>query len=296
MTKPETGRINNMKFAPGRRNRLGLIPDLGLTELEARLVRTGSVEVVRLGQGEPIVLVPGLAGGWRLLVPLARRLARRHEVVMVGLRGDRGPLDMSGRIDARDHASEIARVMDSLRLERPWVLGVSFGGAVALELAIERGGQLGGLVVSGTAARYGGLIATLARGVLERYPLPSDNRFVNQFFNLLHGGRPASERLARFVVERCWETDQGVMLDRLRVLDSFDATNRLWQIQTPTLVVSGPRDVFVNPDDQRALASSIGLARYAEIEGAGHIGFLTHRAEVANQVMRFVRARGAVRH
>ena len=29
-----------------------------------------------------------------------------------------------------------------------------------------------------------------ARRVLERFPLPSDNRFVNQFFNLLHGCKP----------------------------------------------------------------------------------------------------------
>src|SRR5579875_3392684 len=54
--------------------------------------RHPGVDVVRLGRGEPIVLVPGLAGGRGLLAPLARRLARRHEVILPSLRGDRGVL------------------------------------------------------------------------------------------------------------------------------------------------------------------------------------------------------------
>ena len=46
------------------------------------------VDVIRLGKGEPLVLVPGLAGSWRLLLPLAQRLARRFQVITYGLRGD----------------------------------------------------------------------------------------------------------------------------------------------------------------------------------------------------------------
>ena len=60
-----------------------------------------------------------------------------------------------------------------------------------------------------------------------------NNRFVNQFFNLLHGGKPESETLADFVVERCWETDQSVMASRLHALESFDVSERLWQIDAP---------------------------------------------------------------
>ena len=46
------------------------------------------VEVVRLGRGEPIVVIPGLAGGWKLVWPLVRDLARHFEVITFGLRGD----------------------------------------------------------------------------------------------------------------------------------------------------------------------------------------------------------------
>ncbi len=46
------------------------------------------VDVVRMGRGDPLVLVPGLAGSWKLLFPLARSLARHFDVVLPGLRGD----------------------------------------------------------------------------------------------------------------------------------------------------------------------------------------------------------------
>jgi pimeloyl-ACP methyl ester carboxylesterase len=185
-------------------------------------------------------------------------------------------------------------VVGQLGIERPAVVGVSFGGAVALELACAEPGRVGALVVQGAGARFRGSIgATIARRVLERFPLPSDNRFVNQFFNLLHGGTPAPGPLAEFVVERCWETDQSVMARRLALLGTYDVSERLWRVEAPTLVLSGTRDVIVPPADHRALAGSIPGARFEPVEGAGHVGFLTHRREVARAVTRHLRQ---VRH
>jgi len=249
------------------------------------------VEVTEVGQGEPIVLIPGLAGGWRLVGPLAHALARQHRVITCGLRGDRFPMGTARPGDLHDLAQDVGALIEQLGLERPTVVGVSFGGAIALELAIAQPQRLGALVVQGVEARFRTTLgATIARRVLERFPLPSDNRFVNQFFNLLHGGKPEPGPLVDFVVERCWETDQSVMAYRIAMLETFDVTDRLWQIDVPTLVLAGSRDIIVPPARQKALAESIPDARFELLEGAGHIGFLTHRAEVAGRVRDLVRS------
>jgi len=248
------------------------------------------MDVVQLGHGDPIVLVPGLAGGWKLLAPLAMKLARHYQVTIPGLRGDRFPTGTASVRDMAEHASDVGSVIGQLGLERPTLFGVSFGGAIALELAVEQPQRLGALILQGVEARFRTtLAATIARRVLERFPLPSDNRFVNQFFNLLHGGKPEPGPLPGFVVERCWETDQAVMARRIGLLESFDVADRLWRIDVPTLVLAGTRDVVVPPSRQRSLASEIAGARYTTLDGAGHIGFLTHRVEVARQVRRFLR-------
>ncbi len=274
-----------MRIAAGRRAEW-LMSDHSL-EGRARQVRLGDVrvEVVEVGKGEPVVLVPGLAGGWKLLAPLARKLAKRNRVILYGFRDEADPLSSRAARHVGDHARDLSSLIGALGLERPTVFGVSFGGAVALEFAVDEPHRVGRLILSGVESRFRSTLAsTIARRVLERFPLPGDNPFVNQFFNIFHGGKPAPGPLPRFIVERCWETDQGVMARRLAMLESFDVTDRLWRVEAPTLVLAGSKDVVVPPARQKALAASIAGARFEPIEGAGHVGFLTHSADVARHV------------
>ena len=255
-------------------------------------VRVGGarLEVAEIGRGEPIVLVPGLAGGWKLLAPLARRLARTNRVYLYGYRDEADPLSSRAASQIGDHARDLSALIGELGLERPTVFGVSFGGAVALEFAVDEPHRVGRLILSGVEARYHPTLAsTIARRVLERYPLPGDNPFVNQFFNLFHGGKPTPGPLPRFIVERCWETDQGVMARRLAMLEEFDVSDRLWRLEAPTLVLAGTRDVVVPPARQEALARSIAGARFERVEAAGHVGFLTHSGDVARHVHQLCR-------
>jgi pimeloyl-ACP methyl ester carboxylesterase len=272
-----------------------LSSELGQSRLEAIRVNDRWVDVARLGRGQPIVLVPGLAGSWKLVVPLAHRLATGFEVFACGLRDDRLP---SGALhaavrrasDIGDYASDLACVIETLGLERPLVFGVSFGGAIALEFAAEYPQRLSGLILQGAEARFRTTIgSTIARLVLERFPLPSDSHFVNQFSHLLYGGRPEPGPLVDYLVDRIWETDQSVMAQRLALLESFDIRDRLWRIDVPTLVLAGARDVIVPAQDQRALAAGISSARFELIESAGHVAFLTHRREVDRRVRRHLR-------
>ena len=282
-----------MRLSPRRRQDHWLrYRDFGEGVAEPLLLRSGMVEMVRMGQGDPIVLVPGLAGGWRLLAPLARRLATRHEVILYSLRGDRSLMVGPGPESVGEYANDLGELIQELRLERPTVLGVSFGGAVALELAVRHPNLVGALAVQGTEARFRtSLGSMIARRVLERFPLPSDNGFVNQFFNVLHGCKPEPGRLPEFVVERCWETDQSVMASRLRALEQYDVSSHLGEITAPTLVLAGTRDVVVPPSRQQAMAEAIPNGRYVSVEGAGHIAFLTHGADVARQVRRLLKDR-----
>ena len=279
-----------MRIAAHRRNEW-LMSDTS-HEGRRRQVRVDGnrVEVVEIGRGDPIVLVPGLAGGWKLLTPLARALARRHKVIMYGFRDETDSLSSRQPQRMGDHARDLAALIGELGLERPTVFGVSFGGAVALEFAAEHPHRVGRLVLSGVESRFRTTVgSTIARRVLERFPLPADNPFVNQFFNLLHAGKPEPGLMSRFVVERCWETDQAVMARRLAMLEDFDVADRLWRIDAPTLVVAGSKDVVVPASRQKALAASIPGAGFASIEGAGHVGFLTHSAIVAGHIEQMCR-------
>jgi len=280
-----------MRFSSKRRNSwTALIADASERRTH-RLTIDGDVfEVVRMGRGEPLVLVPGLAGGWRLLKPLIRRLARHHEVFALGLRGDvdrGGGLGVSARshADVAGHAADVSDLIDRLGLERPALMGVSFGGAVALELAVQRPQSLSALVVQGVEERFRvSLGSMIVRRVLDNYSLPTDSPFINQFLNLLYAKKPEPGRQTEFVVSRVWETPQAVIARRLAHLEYFDVSDRLWMIDVPTLVLGGSRDAIIPVSRQKRLAQEISGARFESIEGAGHIGFVTHADQIAAQV------------
>ncbi len=280
-----------MRLSSKRRNTwTAMIADASERRTQRLSIGREVFEVVRAGRGEPLVLVPGLAGGWRLLKPLIRRLARDHEVFAIGLRGDRdqgGGLGVSARshADVAGHAADVSTLIDRLGLERPALMGVSFGGAVALELAVERPRGMSALIVQGVEERFRtSLGSKIVRRVLENHPLPVDSPFINQFLNLLYAKKPEPGPRTDRVVSRVWETPQAVIARRLAGLEHFDVSDRLWLVDVPTLVLAGSGDVIIPASRQKRLAQEISGARFEAIEGAGHIAFVTHADPMAAQV------------
>lgn len=249
-----------------------------------------TAETIEWGAGPPLVIVPGLAGGFGLLGPLARVLAKSFRVISYQLRGEDDCFALRRRFGLQDLVTDLAEFLDGQCLERPALLGVSFGGVLALEFAARFPHRLRALAVQGVGARFErGLLQAVAGLVLSRYPLPSDNPFVNQFFNLLFGSRQSPGPLFEFVTRQCWQTDQSVMAHRFRLVEHFDMTGRLDRIRIPTLILTGDRDVLVSEQSLHDLGDGIAQARRVRLPGCGHIAFVTQPQLVADAVKGFLK-------
>lgn len=241
------------------------------------------------GDGPPLVLVPGLAGGCALLGPLARLLAERFRVITYQLRGEEDCFALRRRFGLTDLVADLREFLDRLCLERPTVMGVSFGGIVALEFAARYPRRLDRLILQGVGAKLEqGLFQRVAGTVLARFPLPTDNPFVNQFFNLLLGGKHTPGPVAEFVTRQCWTTDQSMMAHRFRLVEDFDSTGRLERIEAPTLVLAGVKDILASGKALEELRTGIADAKVVRLPRAGHLAFVTHPERVADEVRRFL--------
>jgi pimeloyl-ACP methyl ester carboxylesterase len=241
------------------------------------------------GEGPPLVLVPGLAGGYELLGPLARLLAAHFRVISYQLRGETDPFALRRRFGLTDLVDDLAEFLDWHRLEAPAVLGVSFGGVLALEFAARHPHRLSALAVQGAGARFErGLLQRVAGLVLSRYPLPADSPFVNQFFNLLFGGRQRPGPLFEFVTQQCWTTDQAVMAHRFRLVEHFDIGTRVGRVRVPALCLAGDRDLLVSEGSLAALGEGIPRSRVVRLPGCGHLAAVTRPETVAEEVRRFL--------
>jgi len=224
----------------------------------------------------------------QLVGPLARELSEHYQVISYQLRGEDDCFALRQSFGLADLVADLEEFLAWLGLERPALMGVSFGGVLALDLAIRRPGRMQALVLQGVGPRFEeGLLQQVAGAVLSRYPLPADNPFFNQFFNLFFGGRQEPSPLVEFVTRQCWQTDQGVMAHRFRMVEQVDFTGRLAGIRVPALLMAGERDVLVSPQGLRELAGELPGARMARMPG-GHLAFVTHPTQIATEVHDFL--------
>ena len=248
-----------------------------------------TAELHESGTGSPIVLIPGLAGGFELLGPLARSLAGDHHVFSYQLRGENDCFILRHPFDLDDLVEDLAELLDTLKLENPTIMGLSFGGIIAMKFAMRYPYRLDRLIVQGVGARYErGLIQQIASTVLSRFPLPADSPFVNQFFNLLFGGKQKQDSLFEFVTRQIWQTDQSVMAHRFRLAEALDIEKQLRYIKAPTLVLVGDRDVFVSPNSLTRLCDGIPKCQFARLPNCGHLAFVTKPDVIVRHVEQFL--------
>jgi len=242
------------------------------------------------GEGEPIVLVPGLAGGMGLLGPLARLLSREHKVVSYQLRGEDNCFAIRRPFDLDDLVFDLREFLDSLGLESPALFGASFGGAIALEFAARYPGRISNLIVQGAGSRFmPGMLQKIAGAVLNRFPLPFDNPFVNQFFNLLFARPEQARALFDFVTQQIWTTDQSMMAHRFQLIESFNMQDKLAAVRAPALIIAGDKDVLVPQRNLRELYQGLPNGQCIRVPQAGHLAFVTHAQLMAEHIEAFLR-------
>jgi pimeloyl-ACP methyl ester carboxylesterase len=230
-----------------------------------------------------------------LLGPLARALSRHFRVISYQLRGEDDCFTLRRPFALGDLVGDLREFLDWHCLESPTILGVSFGGILALEFAARFPHRLRDLIVQGAGARFDrGLLQRVAGTVLSRFPLPSDSPFINQFFNVLFGSPQKADALFQFVTRQCWQTDQSVIAHRFRLAEKFNMGRRLERIRVPTLILSGERDIFVSSGSLAALCAGIVKSLLVRLPACGHLAFVTQPGRVADEVSRFCMASEAV--
>ena len=97
------------------------------------------------GAGRPMVLLHGGLGSGEAFGLVLPSWAERHQVFVVDLQGHGRTADIDRPLDVRLMADDIAALIDHLGLERPDLVGYSFGGWVALHTAAKYPAKVGRL-------------------------------------------------------------------------------------------------------------------------------------------------------
>jgi len=108
---------------------------------------------VESGQGEPLVLIHGLGGDhkeWIMQVPV---FSRKFRVIALDLRGHGESQKVGEEYSLPMFAKDVVGLLDKLKIDKAYFCGVSMGGAVALQIALNYPERVKKLVLVDTAAR-----------------------------------------------------------------------------------------------------------------------------------------------
>ncbi|HHQ49015.1 MAG TPA: alpha/beta hydrolase, partial [Acidobacteria bacterium] len=253
------------------------------------------------GAGQPVLLIHGHTLDHRVFDEVVAAL-EGEELRLLGpdLRGHgRSSVPPSG-YHWSHHAADMATVLETAGASRATVVGFSLGGGVALELALERPGLVGGLV--------------LVDAVLP------DRPFEHEFLaNLKEVARTVRSEGVRAAMEGPWAASplfapslakpgvrdrlEAILRDfpgadylareRDRVERDWTVPERLGEITVPATVLVGERDMPGFVAYSREIAGGIPGAQLETVPGCGHLVPLEAPETVARAIVATVRAAGA---
>lgn len=254
------------------------------------------VEGIRLrfsieGRGRPLLLLNGIGAPLELLEPL-RRTIRDAETIAIDMPGTgrSGAMRLPHRLGT--FARIARRALDVLGYGEVDVLGVSWGGVLAQEFARRYRARVRRLVLAATThgclSVPGHPRALWALMTPRRYTSPA---YFAEVAPVLYGGaaRTNPELLRehghlRFIRPPSLHG----YLYQLFAVSTWTGLPWLHQIDRPALVLAADDDPIVPLVNARILARGLPNARLHVVPDGGHLFLITHAAEVAPVIRRFL--------
>jgi 3-oxoadipate enol-lactonase len=234
------------------------------------------------GDGEPLLLIPGLAINHLGRADEVPAYAGEYKVIVFDPRGT-GQSSFPEGVDLTMAvmADDAAALLDALGVDAAHVYGVSMGGMVAQEMALRHPEKVRSLILGATTP--GGPHAVAAEAWATAANL------LEAMFSPAYLAEHRSEAIEHF--ERIASgpaTPPEVIAAHTRAMAGHDTYDRLPSITAPTLVIDGADDPVVPAGNSRILAERIPGAELVLLEGARHSYMVEKRVEANAAVLDFL--------
>ena len=236
------------------------------------------------GHGRPLVMLHGWAmhsGVWR---SFAQQLAAHRQVICLDLPGH----GRSGQL--ADYTLEaIADVLcKAIQLEEFSVLGWSFGGLVAIEMANRFPLQVASLSMLASnpkfanSADWAGVKPEVLDGFAAQLSINTRQtllRFLALQVSGLPDGKPLLQSLKQAVME-CEAPSVSALQEALQILKYCDQRSKLQQYQGPVTLIQGDKDPLVPLTGVLGMQQIQPAIAVHVLERAGHVPFLSHSRQL----------------
>lgn len=248
----------------------------------------------RAGDGPPLVLLHGYVGDGRSTFSgQLDELSDEFTVVAWDAPGAGRSADPPESFALRDYADSLAGFIAALGLRRPHIAGLSFGGALALELYRRHSAIPRTLVLAGAYAGWAGslppeVVELRLRQAEELALLPPDG-LVNALLPSMFSEAAPQELVDAFAASMSRFHPVGLRT-MARAFAAADLREMLPCIDVPTLLLYGDRDVRASLDVAEALRGAIPSSKLVVLQGVGHMSCIEAAERFNAEVRQFLRS------
>lgn len=196
------------------------------------------------GSGAPLVFIHGLgssARDWELQVA---EFSQTFQVITFDLRGHGQSDKPAGPYTMPLFASDTAGLLIALGVESANIVGLSLGGGVAFQLAIDAPSLIKKLVIVNSAPAL--VVRTFKDrlNVWQRFAIVKllGMRKIGAVLSKRLFPKPEHAALRATFIERWAENDARAYQDTLRAMIGWSVTDKLNKIQCPTLILTADQD------------------------------------------------------
>ena len=269
----------------------------------------GVVEAALTGLGSTVLISHGSGGGYDMGLWLAHLIGGRFQYIAPSRFGYlRSPVPP--RPTPETQADAYAALLDTLNVNSAIIVGLSAGGASALQFALRHSGRCRGLVMLSAASRPVPPLSPLLRAI---YPFMLRSDFVPWLFYCAapHAVFQANGVSRALLARIKFDPEKMQLLDAL-YRTTFPSTLRregmlndmqqltilpyypIEHIAVPTLVVHAVNDPIIPFGAGEFSAHTIPNAQFLSLEDGGHFACVTHREEIIPIVQEFLNSCGGV--
>jgi pimeloyl-ACP methyl ester carboxylesterase len=248
------------------------------------------------GQGEPLLVLNGIFMNSASWAPFVPALSRQHRLILVDLLDQGRSARMSGDYGQALQAEVAYALLEHLSVLSCNILGISYGGQIALRLAFTHPHRVKRLILANTTAYVNPWLEDL--GHAWSYALASHD--ARQFFKTC---MPLIYSPGFYTAQAAWlHAREKVFQERftpevydgfLRLLKStegLDLLGRLGEIAAPTLVISADSDYITPPADQAEILARMPQAKQIVLRNCGHASMYEQPVEFMSAVLGFLAA------
>lgn len=223
-----------------------------------------SLSVLEAGTGNPIIFVHGVVTTSNIFSKYLSAYSPDFRGIAVDLRGYGDSQKPDGGFTIKQFSKDLIALADKLEIEKPIWVGVSMGGMILQQLALDYPERVRALVLVSTTDG-----AMVLDKDLPTIGNPRDFREVskNIIVESFPPGTPAT--LYQPMLDRIPTWNGTVLREALTSMAQANVHGQIYKITAPTLVVVGAKDDVATPAIARGIQAQITGAQLVEFN-TGH--------------------------